>query len=132
MHSCLLQIPDISLVISVGNSLFLENRYELAIEKYTEAISIDPENAILYSNRSACYAALGNWKYALSEGRECIRLDKTFVKGYYRVAIAYISLRNWKDALTAIINALKLEPGNRTLAIMLKKTERKFLRNRKN
>lgn len=37
-----------------GNAFFLKKDYASAAAKYTEAIKIDGENAILYSNRAAC------------------------------------------------------------------------------
>lgn len=37
-----------------GNVFFLKKDYASAAAKYTEAIKIDGENAILYSNRAAC------------------------------------------------------------------------------
>ena len=38
-----------------GNRLFGEKKYEDAIRVYSQAISIDKSNAILYCNRSAAY-----------------------------------------------------------------------------
>ncbi|KAI0374549.1 hypothetical protein BV20DRAFT_1033344 [Pilatotrama ljubarskyi] len=42
-----------------GNALFQAKDFGAAYEKYTQAISHDGENAILYANRSACSLALG-------------------------------------------------------------------------
>ncbi|KAJ3845841.1 hypothetical protein EV368DRAFT_53508 [Lentinula lateritia] len=36
-----------------GNAFFLQKSYIYAAEKYTEALKIDKDNAILYSNHSA-------------------------------------------------------------------------------
>lgn len=42
-----------------GDALFEQKEYSEAYDKYTEAINIDAENAVLFSNRSACSFALG-------------------------------------------------------------------------
>ena len=41
-----------------GNALHLKGDHSAARAKYTEAIKLDPENAILYANRAAAYIAL--------------------------------------------------------------------------
>ena len=38
-----------------------------AIKHYTEGVGIDAKHHVCYSNRSACYAALGKWDEALSD-----------------------------------------------------------------
>ena len=37
-----------------GNALFLKNDFSGAYKKYTAAIKLDKENAVLYCNRAAC------------------------------------------------------------------------------
>jgi tetratricopeptide (TPR) repeat protein len=41
-----------------GNALFVKKQYDRAAEKYTAAIGEDNENAILFTNRAACYLAM--------------------------------------------------------------------------
>jgi Flp pilus assembly protein TadD len=41
-----------------GNLFFLTKKYKDALSKYTEAIALDKTNAVLFSNRAACYLAL--------------------------------------------------------------------------
>ena len=35
-----------------GNLLFSQHKYEAAIERYTQAITLDPTNAVLPANRA--------------------------------------------------------------------------------
>ena len=71
-----------------GNTFFKNKSYEQAIEKYSQAIAIDPDTDVtFYSNRSACYAAIGKWQEAADDGRKCIMVDKKFVKGYFRAGL---------------------------------------------
>ena len=37
-----------------GNKLFTKKDYAAAYFKYSEAIEVDPENAVLFANRGAC------------------------------------------------------------------------------
>jgi Flp pilus assembly protein TadD len=41
-----------------GNALFVKNEFALAAQKYSDAILIDKQNAILYANRAACLISL--------------------------------------------------------------------------
>ncbi len=47
-----------------GNALFIQNDFNGAYDKYTQAIRHDDKNAILYCNRAA--SSLGLNRYAVS------------------------------------------------------------------
>jgi tetratricopeptide (TPR) repeat protein len=101
----------------LGNDAFAAKKYQEAINYYTEAVKLDPENAIYYSNRSACYAFLKKWPEALNEAILCLSKDSKSVKGYYRLAQAQIELGQLEDAETTIIAALKLDSGDNISSI---------------
>ena len=71
-----------------GNELFATRQYDEAIELYNKAIAIDSENAVLYSNRSACYASKKQWQKALEDAKISISKDPNFIKAYHRLAAA--------------------------------------------
>ena len=41
----------------LGNEAFVAKKFDEAIALYSEAIALDGDNAVYYSNRSACYAS---------------------------------------------------------------------------
>lgn len=43
-----------------GNAHFHEHNYKEALKCYTQAIQIDPNNSILFSNRARCFKLLSN------------------------------------------------------------------------
>ena len=73
---------------SAGNAALKEGRHEDAVGHYSAAIELEPEDAKLYSNRSAAHAKLEDHKAALQDAQKCISLDPKFVKGYSRKAYA--------------------------------------------
>lgn len=50
-----------------SNQACQEGEFALAVRLYSEALSADPQNCILYSNRSAAYLRLGQYATALDD-----------------------------------------------------------------
>jgi tetratricopeptide (TPR) repeat protein len=112
-----------SLTYSEGNAFFKNKTYKQAIEKYTEAIDLDPSDVTFYSNRSACYAALEMWQEAADDGRQCIMTDKSFVKGYFRSALAQQNLGNLDASLDAVKRGLGIDSTSADLKRMSREIE---------
>lgn len=108
---------------SEGNNFFKAKSYQQAIDKYTEAIALDPSDVTFYSNRSACYAALNMWAEAAEDGRQCIITDRSFVKGYFRNALALQNLNNLDGALDAVKRGLGIDSQNADLKKMSREIE---------
>lgn len=49
---------------------------------------------------------------ALFDALECIKLDKTNVKGYYRKGQAYVAMRKLKEAVDSFLTVCKMQPKN--------------------
>jgi len=47
-----------------GNVLFKQQKFQEAVEKYSEAAELDPTNAIYLSNRAMAYSKLERWEDA--------------------------------------------------------------------
>ncbi|CAM6084741.1 unnamed protein product [Calypogeia fissa] len=98
-----------------GNSAFSAGKYEEAIEHFSTAISLAPENHVLYSNRSASYASLQKYSEALADAKKTVELKPDWSKGYSRLGAAYVGLSKFDDAVTAYKDGLKLDPNNEAL-----------------
>jgi tetratricopeptide (TPR) repeat protein len=57
-----------------------------------------PRDWVLYLNLGVISATLGNWKKALEESREALRLDPNFWGNYYLLSLAYMSLNQLDEA----------------------------------
>ncbi|GLD97465.1 hypothetical protein PINS_up006149 [Pythium insidiosum] len=86
----------------LGNEEFNVKNFAKAIEHYSEAIRLDSENHIYYSNRSAAYGAAGQWELAEADAKECVRLSPGFAKGYHRLANAQKQLGKNAEALATL------------------------------
>ena len=63
-----------------GNAALQENRLDDAISAYTEAINLDGNNEILYSNRSAAYAKAEKFERALEDAEKAVQLKPSWSK----------------------------------------------------
>ena len=51
-----------------------------ALKNYSEAIALDPEDALLYSNRSAVFCGLNRFDQALDDAEVAIKLKPNWAK----------------------------------------------------
>lgn len=87
-----------------GNKLLKEGKTEDALEKYSNAISLSPDEK-LYSNRSLCHLKLKNYENALEDAKKAVELNPMWYKSWFRMAEAYKLLLNWKCAIIAYYKA---------------------------
>jgi stress-induced-phosphoprotein 1 len=53
-----------------GNKAFQDKQYDAAIDLFSQAIKLDPQNHVLWSNRSAARAGKREWAEALADAEE--------------------------------------------------------------
>lgn len=71
-----------------GNKLFAEKKFTESIEKFSQAIELDPTNHVLYSNRSGAYASLKDWSKALDDATKTTEIKPDWAKGWGRKGTA--------------------------------------------
>ncbi|KAI9310260.1 hypothetical protein BX666DRAFT_2009767 [Dichotomocladium elegans] len=110
---------------AAGNRKVSERNYPEAIKLYTEAISLNPSQAVYYGNRAAAYSQQGDHQKALEDAKKAIELDPKYSKGYSRLGHAYFSLEKYDEAVEAYENGLKLDPENATVQRLLQTAKSK-------
>lgn len=73
---------------ALGNKAIAEKNFDDAIDKFTQAIALQPENHILYSNRSAAYASKKDWDNALQDADKTTQIKPDWAKGWGRKGAA--------------------------------------------
>jgi stress-induced-phosphoprotein 1 len=56
-----------------ANKAFAAKQYDLAVDLYSQAITLEPKNHVFYSNRSAARAGKKQWADALADAEEVRR-----------------------------------------------------------
>lgn len=113
-----------------GNKCFQAKNYDDAIKHYTDAIEADGSDVTYFSNRSACFAALEKWEEAADDGRQCIMVDKSFIKGYFRQATGLKNMGNVEAAIDVCKRGLGVDSTNADLKRMSKELEEVMRMNR--
>ncbi len=85
---------------------------EACSDKFTQAIAIDPNNHILYSNRSAAYASKKEWASALTDAEKTTELKPDWPKGWGRKGTALYGQGDLLGAHDAYEEGLKIDPNN--------------------
>jgi len=95
-----------------GNEAFQKGDYARAIEHYTYATEMDPNNAVFYTNRSNCYFVMGDYEKSLRDASKSISKNPKWEKGFYRKGEALLALGRHKEAVEAFQECVNLTPAN--------------------
>ncbi|KAL3140515.1 hypothetical protein ABBQ32_005097 [Trebouxia sp. C0010 RCD-2024] len=104
-------MPTVENLKVKANAAYAEHKYADAVQLYSQALSLDPKNHVLLSNRSAAFAGLDQYKKALDDANACIQNNPEFVKGYSRQAYAYLKLNKPGFAERSYRRGLQLDPA---------------------
>ena len=66
-----------------------------------QALLLQPDSHVIFSNRSAAYLKKGDLAEALADAEACVRVNPTWVKGYSRLAAALVALDRYDDCVSA-------------------------------
>lgn len=95
-----------------GNTQMSSQSYNDAIESYTQAINLTPNNKIFYSNRAAAYSQAGQQTLAIDDANKALEIDPQFARAYSRLGHAYYNDQQFENAVKAYEDGLKLDPSN--------------------
>ena len=68
---------------------------------FSTCIRLEPSNEIYYSNRAAAHTVLKNFRGALADGKEVVRLKPRWAKGWARIAAAHFGLEEFQEVSLA-------------------------------
>jgi len=107
-----------------GNEEFKKGNMAQAIEYYTYATEMDPNNPIFFTNRSAAYAHMKKWDKSLRDADKAIKLNSSWEKGYWRKGNAHFELGQFDEACAAYKSAMDLDQENQTYKELYQKAKK--------
>jgi len=105
---------------SQENQFFKSKQYASAVQKYIQATEIDPTQPSYWSNMAACYEKMGQYEDMAKASQDCIKANKSFVKGYFRLATAYKAMNDLPACIKALESGLAIQASNPDLKRMKK------------
>ncbi|XP_034048421.1 tetratricopeptide repeat protein 28 [Thalassophryne amazonica] len=103
--------------VRCSNQACQQGDYTLAVRLYSEVLAADPQNCILYSNRSAAYLRLGHYSAALDDAIKARLINPKWPKAYFRQGVALQYLGRHADALAAFASGLAQDPKSLQLLV---------------
>ncbi|KAK0389162.1 hypothetical protein NLU13_2737 [Sarocladium strictum] len=110
-----------------GNTEFKAGRHQAAIQKYTDALEVDPANrnmnAKLLQNRAQCKIKLKQWDEAIADAEKAFGLDPSYTKARKTKANALGQSGRWEDAVKEWKAIAELDPEDRTVQKEIRNAE---------
>ncbi|KAI0097906.1 hypothetical protein GGR51DRAFT_539561 [Nemania sp. FL0031] len=97
---------------TLGNNAMAAKNFDEAVDAFTKAIELAPENHVLFSNRSAAYASKKDWTHALSDAEKTTQIKPDWPRGWGRKGAALHGSGDLVGAVDAYEEGLKLDPNN--------------------
>lgn len=92
-----------NLLVQEGNVFLGSGNFDKSIEKFSEAISINPSISDLYSRRAAAHMKKLNYSEAVNDLKMAINLDPSNSIAYNRLIFCYWSLSDNENARNAYV-----------------------------
>lgn len=109
-----------------GNEFMKAEKYSDALESYSQAIKLDPKNAVFFCNRAAAYSKLNKHQLAIEDCNRALAIDPCYSKAYGRMGIAFTALDDHESGFECYRKALELDPDNQSYQNNLEIAEQKL------
>lgn len=96
------------------------DEHEVYLEKSNELV------LSIYSNMAACQLIYENHRAVIENCSSALKMNPVFVKALYRRGLAYFNLNDYELALKDLQSAHKLQPDDKNIEELLKKTKQSF------
>ncbi|KAL0477152.1 Hsp40/DnaJ [Acrasis kona] len=124
------QLKSIENAKEDGNKSFKSGDYQDAIDKYAQAVQIDPLNKVLnstiYCNLSTAATKQGKHEDSVKYANSAIDLNPNNTKAYVRRADSNTTLGNHEDAMRDYQKACELDEGNASFKSKLRESQKAY------
>lgn len=99
-------------LLAQGLQLYGTGDFNTAIQAYTKAIQLDPNNAKIYNNRSAAYQQIQLYDLAITDCNMAISIDPHYVNAYINRGNSYQNKKLLDQAIADFTQAIALNPNS--------------------
>jgi tetratricopeptide (TPR) repeat protein len=123
---CTSQNNNVQELLNKGINLFQKESYDAAIQKYNEALQIDPNNSVGYNLLGMAYRfkfnQTGTQEYKdkeIDSFKKAVTLDPKFWVAYKNLAVSLYYQNRKKEAVPYLEKALELQPNDPEKSLLL-------------
>lgn len=110
-----------------GNTEYKAKRYQGAVDKYSEALEVDPlnrgTNSKILQNRALCRIQLKDYKGAIQDCEKALSLEPSYTKAKKTKADALGQSGDWEEAIKELKELQEQDPQDADLAKKIRKAE---------
>jgi len=96
----------------IGDDYYFQQDYNKAVDYYTKAIELEPDNAEYYFNRGLSCHRLKEYEKAIADKSKAIELEPDNAQYYFSRGVSYDWLKEYEKAIADFSEAIKLDPNN--------------------
>lgn len=94
-----------------GDKLFLENQLEQAVQRYDEALNLQPDLAEVWNNRGVALTRLQRYQEAIASYERAIQLRDDYADAWNNRGVALGKLNHYDAAILSYERAIELKPN---------------------
>jgi DnaJ family protein C protein 7 len=110
-----------------GNNDYKAGRWQSAVDKYTEALEVDPlnkgTNSKILQNRALCLIKLKDYTGAIADCERALQLEPSYTKARKTKATALGASGNWEEAVKVLKAIQESDPSDQNIAKEVRKAE---------
>jgi tetratricopeptide (TPR) repeat protein len=99
-------------LVNQSSTAFNNGDYDRAIASASEAMRLDPKNALAFTNRGAAYGSKGDFDRAIADYTEAIRLNPNYAVAFNNRGVAYGKKGDFDRAIADYTEVIRLNPSH--------------------
>jgi tetratricopeptide (TPR) repeat protein len=103
---------DINVLFSRGMCYKSINQFNLAIEDFSQVLSQDPNQVLVYNYRGYCYRKLEMNEEAIMDYSIAIKLSPDNIRAFNNRAFLFAKLNRFEEAINDYTRVIELDPNN--------------------
>ncbi|HKK00538.1 MAG TPA: tetratricopeptide repeat protein [Desulfuromonadales bacterium] len=98
--------------VELGNTYFDSKQYMSAVQAYSRALELQPDDPDVLTDQGVMYRRLGMYDRAIANFKKAIKLDPEHQQSLYNLGVVYLyNKKDFKDAKDAWTRFLALSPS---------------------
>lgn len=89
-----------------------KGQYDQALRDYNQALSMEPDNAIILSSRGSLYIVKKQYDLAIEDLNRAIRINPNYANAHFFRGLAYLGKGLDDEAIGDLTQVIRLEPNN--------------------